>query len=34
MKRPAVTRVYVVLSSIAVTAAAVYAFSAPFPMTN
>ncbi len=32
--RPSATRVYVTLSSIAVTAAAVYAFAAPFSRTN
>lgn len=34
MTRPSATRVYVTLSSLAVTAAAVYAFAAPFGSTN
>ena len=34
MTRPTLTRVYVTLSSLAVTAAAVYAFAAPYGRTN
>jgi len=34
MTRPSATRVYVTLSSIAVTVAAAYAFAAPFGRTN
>jgi hypothetical protein len=34
VKRPSATRVYVTLSSLAITAAAVYAFAAPHGRTN